>query len=106
VRSSEKITEADAVDIHNILSNTVDIKAKTDLLNFTGSDVKSTLDGETVDISANSKTFMKDVIYSREVTDRHTNQKPKTILMGTGGNQVTVNTTVDVNGNISKEAIA
>jgi hypothetical protein len=107
VRTFEKVSSDDISDIHTILANTEDIMGQTDKMQFTGSnDIKATLDGETTDFGDASKTFVKDALYSRQVTDRHTNQKPKTVLMGTGANQVTVNTTVDSNGNISKEEIA
>ena len=51
-------------DVYNLLLAVevkVDaIQAKTDLLTFTGNDVKATLDGETVDSSGSSGTLNRD----------------------------------------------
>ena len=55
------------------------IKAKTDLLNFTGTDVKATLDGETVTTDAASREASKADVNQALIdynVDTKTNVKP------------------------------
>jgi hypothetical protein len=42
-----------------------------------------------------SVTALKDLLFTRNVTDRHANEKPKTITAGSGDNEVTVTTELD-----------
>jgi hypothetical protein len=46
---------------------------------------------------------VKDTLLNKEVNTRHANQKPSQYTAGTGGNQETVNTTIDINGNVETE---
>jgi hypothetical protein len=49
---------------------------------------------------------IRDVLFNRNVVTRHANEKPSQYTAGTGGNQITVNTTQDGNGNTETETIA
>lgn len=53
-----------------------------------------------------SVTALKDLLFNRNVTNRHANEKPQIIEAGTGVNLVTVTTTIDGNGNIDTETYA
>ncbi len=53
---------------------------------------------------------LRDYLFNRDVTSRHLggpgDQKPKTMLVGTGTNQKTVTTTLDGNGNLDTEVLS
>jgi hypothetical protein len=46
---------------------------------------------------------IKDILLNKSVISRHVNQKPAQYTAGTGANIETVNTTIDVNGNVETE---
>lgn len=50
--------------------------------------------------------LIRKYMFIRDVTARHGNQKPSTILVGTGANQKTVTTTLDGNGNLDTEGLS
>jgi len=56
-----------------------------------------------------SKAKMKDIIFNRNVTQRHPagpgEDKPKTIIIGVAGAEGTVTTTIDGDGNLETESI-
>jgi len=53
-----------------------------------------------------SVTALKDLLFKRNVTSRHANEKPQTIEAGDGATLITITTTEDVNGNIETENYA
>ncbi len=47
---------------------------------------------------------LKDLLFTRSVTNRHANEKPQIVQAGKGTNQVTVTTTIDGSGNVETES--
>lgn len=75
------------------------------ILAYGGSPSSKDIAAKEIDAIITRDQFV-DLTFEKNVATRHTNQKPSQYTAGTGGNQVTVNTTQDGNGSTETESLA
>lgn len=70
-----------------------------------GNNVKDSIEASSAGLQPADRSYLEDILFTRAVLTRHSNQKPKDFTAGSGGNQRTIRTSQDVNGNTSTEVL-